>query len=251
MTTLYYSDAAVTLYHGDMRDVLPTLDEFNACITDPPYGETSLEWDRWPLGWPTLVAAHTNSMWSFGSMRMFTDQWTQFNSGGWKLAQDIVWEKHNGSGFAADRFKRVHELVVHLYHGQWSAIHHQAIRVLAHARHVDSVDPSDERVPHTGAIGPHMYRDDGKRMMRSVIKARSMHGYAIHPTEKPPAIIAPLIEYSVPLGGLVLDPFAGSGSTLLTARSLERRAIGIEASEQYCEAAAKRLSIPDLFGGAA
>lgn len=119
---------------------------------------------------------------------------------------------------------------------------------------VDGVDAPDRRVPHTGDIGPHLYQDDGKRMVRSVIKARSMHGRAIHPTEKPAAILAPLIEYSVPVSGLVLDPFAGSGSTLLTARSLGRRAIGIEANEAneaYCEAAAKRLDVPDLFGGAA
>lgn len=69
----------------------------------------------------------------------------------------------------------------------------------------------------------------------------------IHPTEKPGAILAPLIEYAVPVGGLVLDLFAGSASTLLAARTLGRRAVGIEASEAYCEAAAKRLSVVDLF----
>jgi site-specific DNA-methyltransferase (adenine-specific) len=77
-----------------------------------------------------------------------------------------------------------------------------------------------------------------------------MRGKAIHATEKPVEILAPLIEYSVPPGGVVLDPFAGSGSTLLTARQLDRRAVGIEANEEYCERAAERLSVPDLFGGA-
>lgn len=211
MTTPYYSDSSVTLYHGRMEEVMQDFAEnewADAVITDPPYGETSLEWDRWPKNWPTIVGWHTESMWCFGSMRMF---------------------------------KRVHELALHFYTGDWSSIHHGPDK---HTR------ARDARTPHTGIIGPAMYEDDGSRLVRTVIKAQSVRG-GIHPTEKPPKILAPLIEYSVPVGGLVLDPFAGSGSTLLTARSLGRRAIGIEANEQYCEAAAKRLDVPDLFGGAA
>lgn len=78
--------------------------------------------------------------------------------------------------------------------------------------------------------------------MRSVIFARSCHGYADHPTQKPEEIIVPLLKYSVPVGGTVIDPFCGSGSTLSAARNIGRSAIGIEIEEKYCEIAAKRLS---------
>lgn len=46
--TPYYQDDDVTLYHGDMREVLPLIrEEFDLTLTDPPYGQTSLAWDRW------------------------------------------------------------------------------------------------------------------------------------------------------------------------------------------------------------
>lgn len=66
-------------------------------------------------------------------------------------------------------------------------------------------------------------------------------GNAAHPTQKSEEILAPLIEaYSQP-GQVVLDPFAGSGSTLLAAAMTGRRYLGIELDEDYCAAARKRL----------
>lgn len=245
----YYADEHVQLYLGDMRDVLPTLDiQADAVVTDPPYGETSLTWDRWPDGWPALVAQHTRSMWCFGSMRMFLDRRADFN--GWKLSQDVVWEKHNGTGFAADRFKRVHELALHFYRGSWRDVVHEAVREEYHGpdKHIRARNVG--RGDQFGAIGHVGYQDDGTRLVRSVIKAKSTRG-GLHPTEKPAAILTPLIGYVCSPGGLVLDPFAGSASTLHTARLLGRRAVGVEANEEYCERAAERLSQPDLFGGAA
>jgi len=249
MITPYYKDSAAALYHGDMRSVLPALDiTVDACLTDPPYGETSLAWDRWVDGWPALVAENTNSMWCFGSMRMFLQHRDEFV--GWRLSQDVVWEKHNGTGFAADRFKRVHELALHFYRGSWDGICHDVVKEAAGAARLGSIRASAAAVPHTGEIGATCYVDDGTRLVRSVLKHPSVRG-GIHRTEKPLALLAPLIEYAVPPGGLVLDPFAGSASTLLTARQLGRRSIGIEANEESCEQAAKRLEVPDLFGGAA
>lgn len=246
----YFADEHVRLYLGDMRELLPELGvQADACVTDPPYGETSLAWDRWPHKWPEIVARHTSSMWCFGSFRTFTEWWMDFADAGWNLSQEVVWEKHNGTGFAADRFKRVHELAVHFYQGRWDEVRHKAVREDYHGPHVNA-KARDCRTPHTGTIGAQHYNDDGRRLVRSVIKAQSVRG-GLHPTEKPAAVLSKLIEYAVPVGGLVLDPFAGSASTLLTARQLGRRAVGIEASEEYCERAAKRLSEQDLFTGGA
>lgn len=244
MLTPYYSDAddRIQLFLGDMRELLPGFGQGDLLLADPPYGETSLEWDKWPDGWVKTAAAAARSMWCFGSLRMYLDRGAEFRNAGWKLSQDVVWEKHNGSSSAADRFNRVHELSVHWYQGPWSGIYHQTPTTPdAVARTVRR----KFRPPHWGEIGEQSYAsyDGGPRLMRSVIPVPSMHGRAIHRTEKPVLILQPLIEYGCPFGGLVIDPFAGSGSTLHAAWLLGRRAIGIELREQDAEKAAKRLAV--------
>lgn len=236
----YYADDRVALYLGDFREVLPGLAvHADLILTDPPYGETSLDWDRWPDGWPAEAAKYAKAMWCCGSMRMFLDRRDEF--AGWKLSQDIVWEKHNGSGFHSDRFKRVHECAVHWYRGSWDDLYHQPPTTPDATRRTLR---RKGRPPHMGEIGNGAYQseDGGPRLMRSVIFAASCHGYAVHPTQKPTSILEPLIEYACPPDGLVLDPFAGAGSTLIAARHLGRRAVGIEARADYIEAVDMRLS---------
>jgi site-specific DNA-methyltransferase (adenine-specific) len=246
----YFEADGVELYLGDCREVLPALGvKADLVLADPPYGETSLVWDRWPDGWLATVAAVSSSLWCFGSMRMFLQHRDEFEAVGWKLSQDIVWEKHNGSGFHADRFKRVHETATHWYLGDWRDRHRDVPTTLDAARRTVR---TKRRPTHMGDLKRAAYttEDGGPRLMRSVIQVRSMHGRAIHPTEKPIGILDPLIRYACPPGGLVVDPFAGSASTLAAARLSGRRAIGVEADERYAEKAALRLSQAplDLFG---
>jgi site-specific DNA-methyltransferase (adenine-specific) len=172
---------------------------------------------------------------------MFMDRAAEFSAAGWHLAQDVVWRKHNGSSMHNDRFRRVHEQVAHFYRGEWAEQY----------RDVQTTPDTTARVArrkgrpeHWGVIGDGAYRsvDGGPRLMLSVIEARSEHGRAEHPTQKPLGIVAPLVAYSCPPEGTVLDPFAGSGTTLVAAKNLGRLAIGVEVDERYCEIAAQRLA---------
>lgn len=67
-------------------------------------------------------------------------------------------------------------------------------------------------------------------------------GNKLHPTQKPLSVLLPLIETFCPKGGTVLDPFSGSGSSLLAARSLGRSFLGIELDPKYHAIASARLS---------
>lgn len=245
----YWQDGELALYHGDMRDILPAIDiRPDSIVADPPYGETSLPWDRWPDGWVDVAAVAARSLWCFGSMRMFLNHRDEFRDAGWRLSQDVIWEKHNGSTFAADRLKRVHETVTHWYRGPWADIHHDVPRMIGAEERGRNSLKRRAGPTHTGEINAAgSYRYDGTRLQRSVIHVASTHGSAIHPTQKPVAVLDPLIRYGCPRGGLILDPFAGSGSTLVAARDLGMRAVGIEADEAYCDAIVKRLSQQALF----
>lgn len=253
MTEPYFDDGTVCLYLGKCEDVLPTLSlTADLIVTDCPYGETNLQWDRWVDGWPALAATVARSMWCFGSMRMYLEHAAEFRAAHWTFSQDVVWEKTNGTGLASDRFRRIHEHALHWYRGNWSAVHHDVPRVERVGPDQGAVRGGANRIPHYGGNRRNTWSDDGTRLMTSVQRVKNMRGRAIAPTEKPLGILSPLIRYGCPPGGLVLDLFAGSGSTLEAARGCGRRAVGIEADEAQIEKAAMRLSqgVLDVAGAA-
>lgn len=238
---------SVQIIEGDCRVELAKLaDESIDCvITDPPYGTTSLEWDQVVEGWLDLlprVLKQGASVWIFGSMRNLLRLAESEGFDGWNIAQDVVWEKHNGSNAFADRFRNVHEHAIQLYHEdqRWQDTYKQPL-FSDDAR--AKVVRRKARPQQWGDIGGATFRseDGGPRMMRSVLCARSEHGRALHPTQKPVSLLQALIAYSCPEGGMVLDPFAGSGSTGIAAQSLGRSAVLIEVDATYAEIARQRL----------
>lgn len=237
----------VEIITGDCRTALDGHGPFDLLVADPPYGDTSLKWDQQVDGWwhkaETLLKPN-GSMWVFGSMRFFLTNGIIARNAGFVVAQDIVWEKHNGSAFHADRFKRVHEHAVQFYRNgdAWGAVYNEVQKTAdATARAVRR-----KQLPkhHLGERGPSAYvsEDGGPRIMRSVIYMRSCHGRAIHPTEKPVDLLDILIRTSCPPGGTIGDLFAGSGAAGEAARGAGRNYVGCEIDADMAAKARSRLS---------
>ena len=235
----YYEGNGVKIYNGDCRTIMSYLPLVDLVVTDPLYGETSFNWDKKVTGWVELLPLKPETtLWCFGSLRTFMN----VSFPGWRLAQEIIWEKHNGSNFHADRFKRVHEIIAHFYQKKtpWGSIYKSPVYTMDATKRTVR---RKKRPPHTGNIGESVYvaQDGGPRLQRSVIYMRSCHGYAEHPMQKPVDLIEILLKYSCPPDGILLDNFMGSGSTLVAAVNLGLEAIGCEIDEEMCEIAANRL----------
>ena len=234
----------VRFLHGDCRSVMDADAPYDMILADPPYGDTSLAWDRRVIGWERIAAAAikpTGSMWLFGSMRSLCMGWPALEDAGWQYAQDVVWEKHNGSSFHADRFKRVHEHIVQFYRKDsvWASVYNDVQTTPdATAR----TTRRKKRPAHTGNIGAGAYEsnDGGPRLMRSVLPIPSCHGIAIHPTEKPVALLEILIRTSCPPEGVVGDFFAGSGAAADAAAMTGRSYVGAETCAKMLTKASSR-----------
>jgi DNA modification methylase len=222
----YYDHAGITLYHGDCRGVLPVLPAASAdlILTDPPYGREwesgyrqqtfgPMEGDDGTL--PLLdvlrlslrVLRRARHLYCFG-LRDFGD----LPIGG---RAELVWDKGIvGMG----------DLTL-----PWGPAHETILFGVYEPSKVNRRDAS-------GRLSARLRRG-------SVLREDRPNGSGVqrHPSEKPVGILRQMIESSSMLGDLVLDPFAGSGSTLEAARLEDRRAVGIEIEERYCEVAAKRL----------
>lgn len=240
---------------GDCR-LLDLGGPHDLCIADPPYADTSLVWDRICHGWLPAAARALKpnaSLWMFGSMRHFASQriFAQMRAHGFRYSQDIVWEKQNGTGFHADRFRRVHEHAVLFYRGAWGDVYHQpqtfsdpshrAMRVKKRAAKAGEF--------HHGTRREDVYESEegGSRLERTVQRIRNEHGRAIHPTQKPEDLLRVLLRYSTPPGGSVLDIFGGSAATGAAARAEGLDCLCVEIDPEMVSKSRERLAGGPLF----
>jgi DNA modification methylase len=214
--TPYYDDGTCVIYHGDCRDVLPDLDPVALVLTDPPYNVVNRESeglrvldrgeaDSLPVdcGWlASTVTRLASSAYVWCATEQVSDLRSSFVAAG-ATTRVGVWHKTNPSPMNGERL--------------WLS----AVELCVFARRSGATFALHcEHPVWTGASEP---RDD-------------------HPTAKPEWLFRRLLLASTVKGDAVVDPYMGSGTTLRVAKDENRRAIGIELEERYCEVAAKRLA---------
>ena len=208
----YYEDGSVTIYHGDAREVLRDV-EADALVTDPPYG---IAWGR--ATWPDDPAAYPELM-------------------TWLVAEG---ERIGGWCFVFQAM-----LNVSRYH-EWFP---EGWRIFAACKNFAQVRKTGVWHSWDPVIfwnaGPTAHRADEGHVNRDYHignVAGVMRLKAEHPSPRPLDTMHHIVRLATSPGGTVVDPFAGSGTTLLAAKQTGRRAIGIEIEERYCEIAAKRCA---------
>lgn len=210
-----------TIIHGDSLTVLRQMkpESVDAIITDPPYGinyvsqtGASIKNDKSPFIWFLYDAFRVlkSGEAGHGGLICFT-RWDveqtfidAMKIAGFNVKSEVIWDKvYHGMGDTKAAFAPSHENIVFAIKGKYSF--------------------------------------PGSRPKDIVTFPKINSSKMVHPTEKPVGLLANLISSVTKPGDLILDPFAGSGSTLVAAKKTGRRFIGIELDDDYFVTAQRRI----------
>lgn len=224
----YFENQQVTLYYGDSFEVMSGLEDesIDCVITDPPYTETmhknarknDSKMEQVVEGLSFEAFTEDKQRLAFIELGRLTKSW---------VVSTLAFE--HSAAFYADPptgldVKRI---------GVW-------------VKNNPMPQISGDRPAHGWESIAYLHKQGRK----SVWNGGGNHGNYVsnlarptgHPTPKPLSMISSFVERFTNAGDLILDPFAGGGTTLFAARNLGRRAIGVEIDEKYCELIANRLS---------
>lgn len=212
----YYHDeaAGITIFHGDCREIAPTL-RYSVVISDPPYG-INYNGDG-AVGQSKHLESHRRQ-----TAAVANDS-KPFDPAPWISHPFILWGANNFSN-------RLPDLRCWLC---WDKVTRNGLNLRI----------AECEFAATNCVG----RSRVFRHMWSGAFRADERGDAFHPTQKPIALMQWCISLPGVPSGMILDPFMGSGSTLVAAKLEGRRCIGIELDERYCETAANRLAQGVLF----
>ena len=212
LPTPYYERDGITIYHGDCLEILPHLDA-DVVVTDPPYGVC---WSAREGNAPVIAGERyvrrgsdreiQPSDYALRDAALSATDAPAVCFGSWRVP------KPKGTRWCCIWDKGRPGLGGY---GPWRASFEEVYFTRA----------------HTGFWS-------GGGAEQSVIRVKGT-GNKHHPTEKPVALMSLLLGWAT---GTILDPFMGSGTTLVAAKLEGRKAIGIELEERYCEIAVKRLA---------
>ena len=228
----YYESGGITIYHGDCREILALLpaNSVDLVLTDPPYSryvhQRSMSGSRKTYGTSKDIGFEPMND---GLLRLVAEQFGRLCSQWVLVFSDVE---------SAPKWRGALEAggLEYIRTGAWVKI--------APTPQFSGDRPAVgfEAVTIAHPKGPKRWNGGG----RPAIWTFGSHGgemdARIHPTEKPLPMFRQMVGDFSNTGETVLDPFMGSGTTLVAAKQLGRRAIGIEIEEKYCKMAVKRLA---------
>ena len=237
-----YKDDSVWLMHGDCLERMKEIPagSVDLVLTDPPYGTTACRWDSvipFEPMWELLHKAtkERGSIVLFGS-EPFSSALRMSNINNFKY--DWVWEKQKPTNFFQARKQplRSHELLSVFYRKQTSYAPQGLVEV-----NIKSGRKNKSSNIYSAYDGGEYIQKQGG-FPRSILKFNT-EGDAnrLHPTQKPVALLEYLIKTYTNEGDTVLDFTAGSGSTGVACRNLNRKFIGIEMDDGYFDIAKERI----------
>lgn len=257
----FYSDDLTTIYNGDCIEVMNSLENeiFDAVITDPPYNTTKCKWDVMPdfeVLWTLLksLGKETTPFILFG-IEPFSSKLRVSNLSMFRY--DWYWQKDKGANFLFGNKQplKVIEIASVFYQKQPVYNPQKEINPKGSSKRHLSKNPSKISKNVKDVMGDSWketemdssqnyfgknYEPDKLLPKQLIYFPREQRG-KVHPTQKPVALMEYLIKTYTNENDIILDPYMGSGTTLVAAKKLNRRAIGIELSEEYCNFAVERL----------